>query len=80
MIRNSCEAEMYFILTLKPLTGRSLRQWMNLIRKKNWLDRRSLIRWLKAHYALGHLNASLMAGIYFNNGKPVYTNNKTQKE
>lgn len=36
--------------------------------------RNDLIKWLKERAGFGHMNASLLAGIHLNNGKPVYGN------
>jgi hypothetical protein len=34
--------------------------------------RPEVIKWLKENHAFGHMNASLLAGIHANGGKPVY--------
>jgi predicted transport protein len=43
--------------------------------KKSGLGKQmEITNWLKAEHKLNHLQASLLAGLYLNNGKPVYQN------
>lgn len=43
--------------------------------KKSGLSKQmEITNWLKTEHKLNHLQASLLAGLYLNNGKPVYQN------
>ena len=72
MIRTSAEFEKEFISTTKERTGRSLDQWMIILKGSGLLKKEFIIDWLKEQYFLNHLQASLLTGLYFNEGKPVY--------
>ena len=70
--KTSGEIEKEFIDNLKDSTGRSLTEWMKHIGTSRVRKRNDMVRWLKEKNGFGHMNASLLAGIYLNNGKPVY--------
>ena len=72
MAKTSQEIEKEFIEGLKSYTGKDLKGWMTAIKGTGIEKRNDIIKWLKEHKNFGHMNASLLAGIYFNNGKPVY--------
>ena len=74
MAKTSTEVEKEFIDGLKSLTGKDLRQWLATIKNSGIAKRNDIIKWLKSDSGFGHMHASLLAGIYFNNGKPVYGN------
>lgn len=72
MAKTSGEIEKEFIDGLKSSSGKDLNTWLNVIEKNGLQKRNDIIDWLKKNLGFGHMNASLLAGIYFNNGKPVY--------
>ena len=53
-------------------TGKDLATWMNIIDAFGSRKRNEVIAWLKSEHGFGHMNASLLAGIHANGGKPVY--------
>lgn len=72
MAKTSGEIEKEFIDDLKSNTGKDLKQWLSELKKSKIEKRNDLIKWLKESYEFGHMNASLLVGIYLNNGNPVY--------
>jgi predicted transport protein len=72
MAKTSGEIEREFLDGLKSSTGNDLNAWLSIIKKSGIEKRNDIIDWLKKDQGFGHMNASLLAGIYFNNGKPVY--------
>ena len=70
--KTSGEIEKEFIENLKASTKKDLSGWLAEIKKLGITKRNDIINALKNDYAFGHMNASLLAGIYLNGGKPVY--------
>ena len=70
--KTSGEIEREFIDNLKNSTGQSLSEWTKVLGQSGINKRNDLVKWLKEKNGFGHMNASLLAGIYLNNGKPVY--------
>ena len=70
--KTSGEFEKEFMEGLKASTGRDLSGWMKTIDGFNTKKRNELITRLKNEHGFGHMNASLLAGIHANGGKPVY--------
>ena len=70
--KTSGEIEKEFIDNLKTQSGKSLTEWIEYVRASGLTKRNDIIKWLKEKNGFGHMNASLLAGIYLNNGKPVY--------
>ena len=70
--KTSGEIEKEFIDNLKASTKKDLTGWLAEIRSLGITKRNDIINALKTDYAFGHMNASLLAGIYLNGGKPVY--------
>jgi hypothetical protein len=70
--KTSGEIEKEFIDNLKASTKKDLNAWLAEIRSLGITKRNDIINALKNDYAFGHMNASLLAGIYLNGGKPVY--------
>jgi hypothetical protein len=52
--------------------GKPLSEWVKVIAAAPVTKRNDLVKWLKEKNGFGHMNASLLAGIYLNHGKPVY--------
>lgn len=74
MAKTSGEFEQEFIQTAKEKTGRSLEEWLPVVKKSGLSKQMEITNWLKSEQQLNHLQASLLAGLYLNNGKPVYQN------
>lgn len=74
MAKTSGEFETEFIQTAKEKTGKSLEQWLALVKPTGFTKQMEILTWLKKEHKLNHMQASFVAGIYLNNGKPVYQN------
>lgn len=74
MAKTSGEFEQEFIQTAKEKTGKTLEQWLPVVKKSGFSKQMEITNWLKAEHKLNHLQASLLSGLYLNNGKPVYQN------
>lgn len=72
MAKTSGEIEKEFIDGLGGTTGRVLSDWLSAIDSSGLKKRNEVIAWLKSENGFGHMNASLLAGIHANGGKPVY--------
>lgn len=70
--KTSGEIEKEFIDNLKDSTGKTLAEWLKQVGGFGISKRNDIIKWLKEKNGFGHMNASLLTGIYLNNGKPVY--------
>lgn len=70
--KTSGEIEKEFIDNLKASTKKDLNGWLTEIGSLGTQKRNDIINALKQDYGFGHMNASLLAGIYLNGGKPVY--------
>ncbi len=74
MAKTSGEFEQEFIQTAKEKTGKTLEQWLPVVKASGLTKQMEITNWLKTEHKLNHLQASLLAGLYLNNGKPVYQN------
>ncbi len=72
MAKTSQEIEKEFIENLKPSTGNDLKSWLSILKNCGIDKRNDIIKWLKETHNFGHMNASLLVGIFKNNGMPVY--------
>jgi predicted transport protein len=70
--KTSGEIEQEFIENLKNTTGNSLKEWMAKIAGFGSGKRNEIVKRLKEANGFGHMNATLLAGIYLNGGKAVY--------
>ncbi len=70
--KTSGEFEKEFMDALAGSTGNDLATWLKTIDGFNSKKRNEVIAWLKEEHGFGHMNASLLAGIHANGGKPVY--------
>ncbi len=70
--KTSGEFEKEFMDELKGSTGKDLSAWLKVIDGCGTKKRNEVIAWLKTEHGFGHMNASLLAGIHANGGKPVY--------
>lgn len=74
MAKTSGEFEQEFIQTAKEKTGKTLEQWLPVVKSSGLGKQMEITNWLKAEHKLNHLQAQLLAGLFLNNGKPVYQN------
>lgn len=74
MAKTSGEFEQEFIQTAKEKTGKTLEQWLPVVKASGLNKQMEITNWLKATHKLNHLQAQLLAGLFLNNGKPVYQN------
>jgi hypothetical protein len=72
MQKTSGEFEKEFMDCLKGETGKDLAAWLKTIDGFGSKKRNEVIAWLKTEHGFGHMNASLLAGIHANGGRPVY--------
>ncbi len=72
--KTSGEFEKKFMERLADETGKDLANWLKAIDTFGSGKRNEVIAWLKSEHGFGHMNASLLAGIHANGGKPVYAN------
>ena len=72
--KTSGEIEQEFLDDLKKSTGRNLKEWRAYIAASGVTKRNDIVKWLKEKNGFGHMNASLLAGIHLNGGRPVYGN------
>lgn len=70
--KTSGEFEKEFMDGLAKATGSDLKTWMKTIDGFSSKKRNQVIAWLKTEHGFGHMNASLLAGIHANGGKPAY--------
>src|SRR5688572_7380749 len=74
MAKTSGEFEQEFIQTAKEKTGKSLEDWLSVVKASTLSKQMEIVNWLKSVHNLNHMQAGFVAGIYLNNGKPVYAN------
>lgn len=58
--------------SVKETTGKGLAEWMKAIDGFGSTKRPEVVAWLKSEHGFGHMNASMLAAIHANGGKPVY--------
>ncbi len=73
MTKTSQEIEKEFIDRIQEQTGKSLGDWISHLKTTGLSKRNELLNWLKENEGFRHQEASLLAGIYVNGGKPVYS-------
>lgn len=74
MAKTSGEYELEFIQSAKEKTGKTLEQWLSTVKPTGLTKQMEILNWLKKEHKLNHMQAQFIAGIYLNNGKPVYQN------
>ncbi|MBC8173088.1 MAG: DUF4287 domain-containing protein [Chitinophagales bacterium] len=80
MAKTSGEFEQEFIQTAKEKTGNTVEEWFPLLKASGFSKQMELLNWLKKEKGFNHMQASLLAGIYLNNGKPVYNSEENLLE
>lgn len=74
MAKTSGELETEFIQTAKDKTGKTLQEWLSLVKSSGIQKQNDILQWLKKGHGLNHMQAQFVAGIFLNNGNPVYGN------
>jgi predicted transport protein len=74
MAKTSSELEKEFIEGAKEKTGKSLQEWLSLVKSSGIEKRNDILDWLKKSHGLNHMQAQFVTGMHLNNGKPVYSN------
>ncbi len=72
MAKEARELEQAFISTLAEETGASLAEWMRTVESAGLRKNNEIVKWLKSERSFNHMQASMLAGIYHNGGKPVF--------
>lgn len=76
MAKTSQEIEQEFITGLKANTGKTLDEWLKVLNTCGIEKRNDMIKWLKDENNFGHMHASLLIGVFMNNGKAVYASDQ----
>ena len=74
MAKTSAEFEKDFMDSIKDQTGKSLAEWIGVLNKSGLAKQMEVTNLLKENHEMNHMQASLLAGLFLNNGKPVYQN------
>lgn len=72
MAKGAQEIEQQFIVTAKEETGRNLDEWITYLKSTSLSKTNEIIAHIKSEFKLNHMQASMLAGIYLNDGKPVH--------
>lgn len=72
MAKEARQIEQDLIENAKAQTGKSVEEWMDILKAQGLDKTNALIKWLKQDYGLNHLQANILTGIYLNDGKPVH--------
>jgi len=71
-MKTSEDFEREFIQGCEELTGYSIDDWMEHLKRSGLTRQKELLTHIKAEHGLNHMQSNFLAGIYLNNGKPVY--------
>jgi hypothetical protein len=74
MAKTPAEFEQEFIQTAQQKTGKSLAQWLELVKSSDFSKQMEILNWLKNEHNLNHMQAGFVASIFLNDGKLVYQN------
>ena len=72
MAKEAFEQERTFIETAETATGKSIDDWMTAIKASGNDKNNAIIKWIKDAHSLNHMQAAILAGIYLNDGQPVF--------
>lgn len=71
-MKTSEDFEREFIAGCEENTGLSLSDWMGYLKRTGLTKQKELLNHIKSQHDLNHMQANFLAGIYLNNGKPVF--------
>jgi hypothetical protein len=64
MAKTSGELETEFIDTAKDKTGKTLQEWLKLVKSSKIQKQNDILEWLKKGHGLNHMQAQFVAGIF----------------
>jgi predicted transport protein len=71
-MKTAREYEAEFLATIAEKTGKNLETWLDMIQTSSLNKQQTILKWLKAEHGLNHSQANMLAGIFLNDGQPVY--------
>ena len=72
MAKDMQRLEQEFIASARESTGHDIPEWMSVIGAVGLDKPNALVAWLKENHKLNHMQATFLAGMYLNDGQPVY--------
>jgi len=72
MAKEARELEQAFLSSLVDETGEDLAEWMLTLEAAGLQKNNEIVKWLKSEKAFNHMQASMLAGIFLNDGEPVF--------
>ena len=72
MAKEARELEQAFIKSLVDVTGADLAEWMQTLEAARLQKNNEIVKWLKSEKDFNHMQASMLAGIFLNDGEPVF--------
>ena len=73
MAKTTHDFEQDFLASLTEKTGHDLSTWMGMIESVGLTKIMETIKWIKTEHGLNHMQATFLANIFQNDGKPVYS-------
>ena len=64
MAKTPTEFEQEFIQTAKEKTGKSLEEWLAVVKPTGYTKQMEILNWLKKEHRLNHMQAQFVAGIF----------------
>jgi hypothetical protein len=74
MAKTPAELEKEFTENAKEKTGKTMDQWLAMVRAGGKSKQMEILNWLKKDHGLNHMQAGFVASIFLNDGKAVYQN------
>jgi hypothetical protein len=72
MAKTTTDYEREFIAEAKEKTGRSVEEWMDVIKASGKLKHAEIRNWLKSEYKLDHMRATFLTFMFENDGKIAF--------
>lgn len=72
MAKSAREIEQTFVATIAEKTGHTLTAWLDIIGASGETKTNAIIKWLKTEHSLNHMQSSMLAGIFRNDGQLVH--------
>ncbi|MBK8983623.1 MAG: DUF4287 domain-containing protein [Ignavibacteria bacterium] len=79
-MKTSKDYEQEFLVAVKEKTGKDLAEWMKILKAGSFTKMKEIVGRLKKEYGINHMNATFIAGIFLNDGKPVYADSGDLKD
>ena len=71
-MKTSKDYEQEFLAQIKEKTGNDLKTWVKILKGTSLSKMKETVEWLKKEKGINHMSAVFIAGIFMNDGKPVY--------